>query len=138
MANNNSKYNRILIDEEYHSPNGSLQQHPLTVEEYYDLMHHSHVEFENGGSGGGSSASDADVAELREAMAQLQNSLTALQQQVEQLSQTSQTAARTIEEVNAAVAELQQTQEAFSHYMNNTFEIGDWDATTPDTETNPD
>lgn len=37
----NSKYPSILIDERRNSANDSLQK-KITIEEYYDLMHHTH------------------------------------------------------------------------------------------------
>lgn len=52
--NNKSKYPKILIDTTKQSaiPNG---KHSLTVEEYYDIMHHTHnlsdIVLENGTDG---------------------------------------------------------------------------------------
>ena len=62
---NASKYPAILIDEEYHSPNGALNQHALTVEEYYDLMHHSHPGLEGGSEGGGASSEEINMLTTR-------------------------------------------------------------------------
>ena len=60
-----SKYQKILIDD---SPSSTIPtaKANITVEEWYDMLHHSHPEFQNmsnnGGSGDG--ASQAVVDEL--------------------------------------------------------------------------
>ena len=39
---NRSKYPEIIVDKDANMASGSLNTHHLTVEEYYDLLHHTH------------------------------------------------------------------------------------------------
>ncbi len=53
MGDIKDKYPKIIIDEEKQAINPSMK-YPLTVEEYYDLLHHTHDMSSLPSSGGNS------------------------------------------------------------------------------------
>lgn len=77
MSKYQSKYSKIITDEAHQSVNPNTEYH-LTVEEYYDLTHHTHNASDIDGIGSGSDGSSGDVAaltasvnDLKEAVAEL-------------------------------------------------------------------
>jgi len=88
-----SVYPEIVVDKAGNTSNGNLKYN-LTVEEYYDLLHHTH------------SSADTEDATLTERIQSIESQLTQLKTEVQNLSDGG-------------------------------LDVGDWDATTPEKETDP-
>lgn len=67
---NVNKYPKIIMDETNQAVNPSCKKN-ITVEEWNDLLHHTHSEFNTGGTGGG--GSDVDLTEVIQAINNLTN-----------------------------------------------------------------
>lgn len=66
MAIYDSRYPKVITDTTSQSVNPNLKKE-ITVEEWYDLLHHTHAEFSNsssGGSTGGSNSGNVDLTEI--------------------------------------------------------------------------
>lgn len=99
-----SKYPRIIIDKRSNSPNDSLQK-KITIEEFYDLMHHTHKISDLINDGG-----DISYEEI-------QSIILGLQQEIKELKAIIQTQQATIEGIKTELV--------------NTASISDWDVETP-------
>ena len=71
-----SKYPKILIDEDRNLPNpdGSVT---LTFEQYYDLLHHSHE--------GSSESASVEIEELKNNVVSLQSTITTLNTTIDEI-----------------------------------------------------
>ena len=135
-----SKYPRIIMDSIGNSANESMKK-TLTVEEYYDLLHHTHdaASIVNNHTG------DTSYSELQTSVAETQQIVNNLKQMIEQLTtnnndlqQTVNTLNTTIEELtnnNAELRAIMKTQaesiEVIQKEMESLAPISDWDAETP-------
>lgn len=97
-----SKYQKILIDE---TPSATIPtaKANITVEEWYDMLHHSHPEFQNMSSGGSGTstggASQESVNALSAEVTNLSTALTELTAAVNSLSTLVQQQSVSIEDI---------------------------------------
>lgn len=66
MAIYDSRYPKVITDTTSQSVNPNLKKE-ITVEEWYDILHHTHAEFSNsssGGSTGGGNSGNVDLTEI--------------------------------------------------------------------------
>lgn len=111
MSTFESKYPEIVIDKDPNSPN-SRMIHNLTVEQYYDLMHHTH---ENIGTGDPSA--DSTYKEILEKVNSMQGTIKTITEENNSLKQ----------EINSMKNEISDIKSNSSGVY-----IGDMDATTPE------
>jgi seryl-tRNA synthetase len=78
-----SEYPEIVIDQTTNSPNSNMSIR-LTVEQYHDLLHHTHKVVDLVGND--KVASTEDVAELKESSTKLSESISTLESKLEELS----------------------------------------------------
>ena len=79
MIDYQSKYNEIVTDNRANSPI-SNKIVTLTLEQYYDLLHHTHkISDMSGGTTGGGSAADPELVSKIEELTKKVNELTAAQ-----------------------------------------------------------
>lgn len=82
-----SKYQKILIDE---SPSSTIPtaKANITVEEWYDMLHHSHPEFQNMSNNGNSTTGNegGNNQDLSEIIAAISNLTTLVEQQGEKIN----------------------------------------------------
>ena len=115
-----SKYPNVLIDKRGNSVNQSLQKR-LTIEEYYDLVHHTHNMSDivmDIGEGEGNNYTE------------LMSSMSKLNDRINQLVSTVETQQKTIEDQKKTIESLTQTVEELKDDIINTPSI-DWDPDTP-------
>lgn len=103
-----SKYEEILIDKSNQSVNPSLK-HELTVEEYFDLLHHTHT----ASSIVQSSDTGAQLQSSEEILDKLNESLDALRTQSELI--TNLTAQ--IEAQNETISNMQKSIDTLNNYV---------------------
>ena len=80
MAIYDSRYPKVITDTTSQSVNPNLKKE-ITVEEWYDLLHHTHAEFSNsssGGSTGGGNSGNVDLTHFYVDVAGWDNKLDAL------------------------------------------------------------
>ena len=134
-----SKYPQIIVDEEAQAVNPDMEYH-LTVEQYYDLLHHTHDS--SSIIGGGSSGGDpVDFTEINQKISDLtdlvqQNSTSdaeiadAVRQNVESIAALTsliQAQTESINNLTTAVNNLQATSDAHQDYIDNDMYISDMD-----------
>lgn len=114
MALNNtytSKYPTIIVDTRANSVNESLQK-KMTIEEYYDLMHHTH------------NISQLTSDEGAMSYNEMQNAINSLTKTIGELKII-------IEAQQSTIIELKQTVQTLSDEVANTPTVSDWDVETP-------
>lgn len=106
-----SKYPEIIVDKDQNSPN----MHPvvLSVEQLYDLMHHTHKLSDLISDGGDKPGQDEDQTPVQQ-----------LTTKVESLSAVVETVNTEIASINSEIEELKVASES-------TMSITDWDVTKP-------
>lgn len=117
--NNKSKYEKILIDEEYQSPiSGANYQ--LSVEEYYDLLHHSHKASDIDGID--EVVVNSEVLDNEKATEMIQT-MNTLKETVEAITPTIQTLQETINTITPVVESLQESVNSINEYIENDIQI---------------
>ena len=92
MNNNNihtSKYPEIVIDNQNNSVNSNMT-FPITIEQFYDFMHHTHKASDlifEGGDGGGS-ISDAVVQQINTKISDMNDTIKEQQKTIEAQKKT--------------------------------------------------
>ena len=107
----NSKYPTILVDTKSNSVNDSLKK-VLTIEEYYDLMHHNH------------NISNLEVNEGDISFDEMQNMMKSLNETINELR-------KTITAQQETISELTKNIEDIIEELKNVASISDWDVTIP-------
>lgn len=98
MSDIKDKYPKIIIDEEKQAINPSMK-YPLTVEEYYDLLHHTH-DISSLTSSDGNSEMTGDII----------TNITNLTTTIQELQQT-------IIEQNQTIINLQESIDRLNNYV---------------------
>lgn len=114
--NNQDKYPKIITDDEKQAINPSMK-YPLTVEEYYDLLHHTH-DVSSLISGGNSEMTD----DINTNIAIINNNITNLTTTIQELQQT-------IIEQNQTIINIQESINSLNDYVDQDIqaEVGDND-----------
>jgi hypothetical protein len=115
-----SKYPKIVIDENDNSPNSNMKK-TLTIEEFYDLMHHTHNAKDIIGLNTGNNNSSSDSSNNTGDNSSSSEEVAELKEQVKSLSMT-------VEDLQDKVQILTET---LTSYMDNDIGVADYDATTP-------
>ena len=127
-----SKYPSIVVDKAANSVNESLKK-VVTVEEYYDLRHHTH------------DIATLAVAEGSMTYNEMQTTVTELLETINDLNTTVQEQNNTIQEQNNTIVEqnntikrieeaneeLRKAIETINNELSNMASISDWDVETP-------
>lgn len=106
-----SKYPAIVMDKSANSANESLKK-TLTVEEYYDFLHHTH------------DASSLVVDEDGMTYDQMQTTITELKQTINDLNTI-------IKKLESDNTELKRSIENINKEISNMASVSDWDVETP-------
>jgi methyl-accepting chemotaxis protein len=139
---NRSKYPEIIVDKDANMASGSLNTHHLTVEEYYDLLHHTH---------GFSDLVDDEgtsINELVEIVDQFSGTVNTLSNTVEELTEQLSQATTTIAELREQLSSTQSDISTVTHSVEDitgrvktvedkiaeSYDVSDYDATTPERE----
>ena len=105
-----SKYPKIITDTDQNLVTNNIISTSLTVEEKYDLYHHTHE---------GIDGVDEKIEEVTRALAEVNAALESLERMKDELDER-----------------LDAIEEIISKYGNPIY-IGDWDATTPEIDPEP-
>lgn len=114
-----SKFPEIVIDRKFNSPNAQTAN--ITVEQYYDLMHHTHKASDllgGDGSSQGGGISEEDKKTIQE-----------LKTKIEELTTTINEQQKLIETQNRAISSLEDSVKTIGETAG--FDIADWDVTKP-------
>lgn len=141
------KLPEIIISKEEDSINGGNLVYKLTLEEFNDLMHHTHkledLYDENGilfppssplppsEGGGDAEPTPPEGNKPISAIQQLQDSIENLKSRIHELEDTVQLLSNTVEDNNAELNSKLDT------YIDEDLMVGDWDATTPEIDKMP-
>lgn len=135
------KIPEIIVSNGEDSINGGNLVYKLTLEEFYDLMHHTHkledLQDENGilfPSENPLPPSEGDGAEPTPPVSviqQMQNTIVTLTEQITKLETKISDLEGTIDSNNA------QINSKVDNYIENDLVVGDWDATTPEIDKIP-
>ena len=131
--NKGQKIPEIIVSNTEDSINGGNLVYKLTLEEFYDLMHHTHkledLQDENGILFPPPSSGNEGIAPPEQQpvslIQQLQINITNLSKQIVQLEAKISDLENTIESNNAEI------NSKVDNYIDGDLTIGDWDATTP-------
>lgn len=85
MATYDSRYPKVITDTTSQSVNPNLKKE-ITVEEWYDLLHHTHAEFSNSSSGGSTGGGNSGNVDLTEINNKLDTLTTLIQSQSEDIT----------------------------------------------------
>lgn len=144
--NKGQKIPEIIVSNTEDSINGGNLVYKLTLEEFYDLMHHTHkledLQDENGilfppvspmppSSGNEGIAPLPPEQQPVSLIQQLQINITNLSKQIVQLEAKISDLENTIESNNAEI------NSKVDNYIDGDLTIGDWDATTPEIDKIP-
>ena len=138
--NKGQKIPEIIVSNTEDSINGGNLVYKLTLEEFYDLMHHTHkledLQDENGilfppSSGNQGIAPLPPKQQPVSLIQQLQINITNLSKQIVQLEAKISDLENTIESNNAEI------NSKVDNYIDEDLTIGDWDATTPEIDKIP-
>ena len=132
---NKSKYPEIVIDKNANMGSGSHNNRMLTVEEYYDLLHHTH------------SISDIlddegySPSEIGGLVEQMQTTITTMADTIAQANETIEALrtkvadnAQVIENLTQSLVAVDQQIETINHKLDEAYQVSDYDATTPEIE----
>ena len=128
-----SKYQKILIDDTPSSNIPSAKAN-ITVEDWYDMLHHSHPEFQNMSSGGGGSSDNVlqtvtelsnDVNDLSAAIAELTNTVNNLSTLVQQQSVRIDDIIRINTEQTESINTMKTQIDKLEAYVDQDIQIGD-------------
>lgn len=120
-----SKYPEIIMDNNNNSPNG-YTKYNLTVEQYYDLLHHTHNSSDlvgGSGEGGGSNISQT-VSDLVKKVEALQNTVNKQDEIIKSLNTTIQGQNENIEQISKQIDDISGPDSGI-------VDVGDWDVETP-------
>lgn len=106
-----SKFPKILIDKKGNSPNESLQK-KITIEEYYDLMHHTH------------NISTLIIDEDGTTYQEVQDTINKLNGEITNLRNT-------VQELQKSNNELKEIVQNLTGEITNTPAVSDWDVEKP-------
>lgn len=138
--NKGQKIPEIIVSNTEDSINGGNLVYKLTLEEFYDLMHHTHkiedLQDENGilfppPSSGNEGIAPPPEQQPVSLIQQLQINITNLSKQIVQLEAKISDLENTIESNNAEI------NSKVDNYIDGDLTIGDWDATTPEIDKIP-
>ena len=138
--NEGQKIPEIIVSNTEDSINGGNLVYKLTLEEFYDLMHHTHkledLQDENGilfppPSSGNEGIAPPPEQQPVSLIQQLQINITNLSKQIVQLEAKISDLENTIESNNAEI------NSKVDNYIDGDLTIGDWDATTPEIDKIP-
>ena len=141
--NKGQKIPEIIVSNTEDSINGGNLVYKLTLEEFYDLMHHTHkledLQDENGilfprpmpPSSGDEEPAPPPEQHPVSLIQQLQINITNLSKQIVQLEAKISDLENTIESNNAEI------NSKVDNYIDGDLTIGDWDATTPEIDKIP-
>ena len=141
--NKGQKIPEIIVSNTEDSINGGNLVYKLTLEEFYDLMHHTHkledLQDENGilfppvppSSGGDEEPAPPPEQHPVSLIQQLQINITNLTEQIAKLEAKISDLENTIESNNAEI------NSKVDNYIDGDLTIGDWDATTPEIDKIP-
>ena len=108
-----SKYPEIVVDKNPNSIIADKMIKKLTVEEYYDIMHHTHT--------------SSDITGGEEAGA----TITQMQTKVEELNTLVTEMETVIQTQDEAIKTLEKTIEEIREVVTNATTVADWDVTKP-------
>ena len=138
--NKGQKIPEIIVSNTEDSINGGNLVYKLTLEEFYDLMHHTHkledLQDENGilfppPSSGNEGIAPPPEQQPVSLIQQLQINITNLTEQIVKLEAKISDLENTIESNNAEI------NSKVDNYIDGDLTIGDWDATTPEIDKIP-
>lgn len=127
-----SKYPTIVVDKSSNSVNESLKK-VMTVEEYYDLKHHTHDIASLAVAEGGMSYSEMQtmVRELSDTINNLNTTLENQNNTIEEQNNTIMEQNNMIKKVVEENEELRQAVKIINNEIKNMASVSDWDVTIP-------
>lgn len=132
---NKSKYPEIVIDKNANMGSGSHNNRMLTVEEYYDLLHHTHsISDILDDEGYSPSELGGLVEEMKNTMDTMAETITQANETIEALRAKVADNAQVIENLTQGLVAVDQQIETINHKLEEAYQVSDYDATTPEIE----